>query len=684
MSNKGAGGPSPPLCFLDYEIVLQPASGQTEISTVALTPTAQRLKLLANGYAPIPVEGKRPPLKDWQKKTNANAAEIDLWGKVYPYATNTGVLTQLTPTLDIDITNPEAADAVEALARERFEERGYVLMRTGQAPKRAILLRTDTPFKKITGNVIASNGDTDQKIELLADGQQVVVFGIHPKTGKPYSWFDGEPSSIKQEDLPYVSEADAKQFITDAVALLVKDFGYGTPSARPTETAKGNGRDPADWAWLIDNIEHGRELHDSLRDLAGKLIASSMAEGAVVNFLRGQMDSSSAPRDARWQARYDDIPRIVAGAAQWKEQQNKQQKAPRSPLPFINTSNWDNEPVPDQEWAVLNRIPLKQCVLFSGEGAAGKSTVYLQQSAAHVLARDWLGTLPEPGPAIYIDAEDDEKVIHRRLAAITNHYQVTFGDLIKGGLHLISLAGQDAVLAAASRNGKIEPTPLYKQLLEAAGDIKPIMMGFASSANVYAGSEIDRSQVQQFISLLTRLAITANGSVVLISHPSLTGINTDTGLSGTTQWHNAVRARFYMKSVKPEDGEQPDTDLREIVFKKNNYGAVSESIVLRYSNGLFLPLPGIASLDRIAKEAKADDVFLDLLRRFTAENRNVSDKKGPSYAPALFAREDEAKRARLAGKDLEAAMRRLFKAGKIWNEPYGRPSRPHFRIARKG
>jgi hypothetical protein len=75
-------------------------------------------------------------------------------------------------------------------------------------------------------------------------------------------------------------------------------------------------------------------------------------------------------------------------------------------------------------------------------------------------------------------------------------------------------------------------------------------------------------------------------------NPSLTGINTDTGLSGTTQWHNAVRARFYMKSVKPEDGEQPDTDLRKVVFKKNNYSAISESIVLRYTNGLFLPLPG--------------------------------------------------------------------------------------------
>jgi hypothetical protein len=28
--------------------------------------TALRLQLLANGYAPIPVHGKQPPLKEWQ------------------------------------------------------------------------------------------------------------------------------------------------------------------------------------------------------------------------------------------------------------------------------------------------------------------------------------------------------------------------------------------------------------------------------------------------------------------------------------------------------------------------------------------------------------------------------------------------------------------------------------------
>src|SRR5262249_54031770 len=158
------------------------------------------------------------------------------------------------------------------------------------------------------------------------------------------------------------------------------------------------------------------------------------------------------------------------------------------------------------------------------------------------------------------DAEDDEDVMHRRLAAITKHYGVTFADLIKGGLHLFSLAGEDAVLATASRGGKIEPTARYNQILEAAGDINPISIPIAWSANVSAGNEIDRSQVQQFASLLTRMAIVSNGSVTLLSHPSLEGLKSGSGISGSTQWHNAFRARFYMQGVKPENGEEQDND----------------------------------------------------------------------------------------------------------------------------
>src|SRR4029077_3436391 len=114
-----------------------------------------RQQLRSAGYSPVAVEGKAPPAKAWQEQIDTNDAEIELWNRLYPYAHNTGILTRLTPTIDIDILNCQAAEAIEALAQERFEERGDILVRVGLAPKRAILLRTDTPFKKIISNVIA-------------------------------------------------------------------------------------------------------------------------------------------------------------------------------------------------------------------------------------------------------------------------------------------------------------------------------------------------------------------------------------------------------------------------------------------------------------------------------------------------------------------------------------------------
>jgi AAA domain len=78
------------------------------------------------------------------------------------------------------------------------------------------------------------------------------------------------------------------------------------------------------------------------------------------------------------------------------------------PLPFINVLAWHGHPVPDREWCVLNRIPMRNVTLFSGEGAIGKSIVSLQLSVAHVLGKDWLGSLPEFGPAMVVCCEDDE------------------------------------------------------------------------------------------------------------------------------------------------------------------------------------------------------------------------------------------------------------------------------------
>jgi RecA-family ATPase len=354
------------------------------------------------------------------------------------------------------------------------------------------------------------------------------------------------------------------------------------------------------------------------------------------------------------------------------------------PLRWLDMSTWDREPVPERKWAIKDRVPLKQVGLFSGEGGTGKSIIELQKNVAHVTGKDWLGSLPELGPAFYVGAEDDQDEIHIRLAAIAKHYQVTFKELIEGGLHVLPLLGQDATLCAAGKGGKVEVTGLYRQLYEAAGDIKPKNISIDTLSRAFAGNEIDRVQVYAFTMHMQALAMVAEGSVTILSHPSLQGINSGSGISGSTGWHGGPRFRQYLKGVKSDDGEQPDNDLRELEFKKNQYGPRSDTIALRYQRGLFLPEGGIANLDKLARETRADELFLDLLRRFAGQGRNVSHKPtAPNYAPTAFAKEDDAKKPRLKKADLEAAMSRLFNANKIHNETYGKASRPFERLAVK-
>jgi RecA-family ATPase len=345
----------------------------------------------------------------------------------------------------------------------------------------------------------------------------------------------------------------------------------------------------------------------------------------------------------------------------------------RPPLIWTDMATWDAKPVPVREWLVRDCIPMRQPTLFSGEGAVGKSLLTLQLLASTALGRDWIGHLPTPGPAWYLGAEDDERELHIRLAGIAAHYGVTFEELIAADFRMKSLFSEDAVLGAPNRSGIIEPTQLYNQLYEQAGDCKPRAIALDASADLFAGNEIDRAQVRQFVGMLRRLAGVADGAVILLSHPSLAGINSGSGLSGSTGWHNSVRARMYLTSPKAEHGEQPDSDLRELSWKKNNYARIGEKRFVRYQNGLFLPEGTVSSLDAAAAEQAATEMFLALLARLATSGINVShNETSRTYAPRVFAKEPEAKKLTGAQRAFAAAMRRLFSENRIHVETYGR------------
>ena len=306
------------------------------------------------------------------------------------------------------------------------------------------------------------------------------------------------------------------------------------------------------------------------------------------------------------------------------------------------------------------------------------------KNVAHVTAKDWLGSMPEPGPAFYLGAEDDEDEIHIRLAAIAKHYDVTFKELIDGGLHVLPLLGRgcDALRRQPRAAARSRRQPYTSRSSKPPGDIKPKNISIDTLSRAFAGNEIDRVQVYAFAMHMQALAMVAEGSVTVLSHPSLPGISSGSGLSGSTAWHGAFRFRQYLKGVKAGDGEQPDNDLRELEFKKNQYGPRGDkhrpavpARPLPARGGRLQPRQG-------GTDAKAEDVFMDLLRRFSAQNRNVSDKAtANNYAPTAFAREDAAKKQAIKKADLEQAMRGLFSADKITVEQYGKPSLHRYRLA---
>lgn len=216
--------------------------------TETLDILALRLKLLENGFDPVIVNGKAPVMTAWQKLITPTPNNLHAWTYKYAAATNTGSLAINTPGLDIDIRHQEAAEAIETLAHERFGARGNIFVRFGLAPKRLIPLRTDAPFKKIAVEFTAPLGPDGKppKLEILGDGQQYVVHGIHPDTGYPYRWINGagdmDVRDIKRNSLPLVTREDCEAFVVDAIKLLVEQFGFVEKKKTKTGEGAGGGR----------------------------------------------------------------------------------------------------------------------------------------------------------------------------------------------------------------------------------------------------------------------------------------------------------------------------------------------------------------------------------------------------------------------------------------------------------
>lgn len=437
------------------------------------------------------------------------------------------------------------------------------------------------------------------------------------------------------------------------------------------------GLDPDDWTREIADEVEGRDVIVLSPDplAVDESIPVAAITRQAISVLQSLSKSVRIAPPAAW-SEPQDLLALAESASDWM-QRHLSERAPSvagGGLTLIDPTAWEGMPVPPRRWHVRDFVPACTVTKLSGAGGGGKSLLALQLLTSTAMGEKWLGFDVPQGRALYLSAEDDADEVHRRLSDVVRAYGVTFRDLVD--LRIAPLAGADAVLASAeARGGLIRPTTLWKALEAQVEAFKPSLLVIDTLADVFAGDEIKRELARQFIGLLRGLAIKHSVTVLLLAHPSLSGIASGKGSSGSTAWDNSVRSALYLKAPEPEDGGSIDPDLRVLESVKANYARAGGKISLRWRDGVFVPEDGSVPcwIDKRAASNLAETTFLELLSTYTQQGRYVSGSHSVTYAPAVFARDPAAKGIQKRG--FVSAMNSLFASGKITNLTIGKGSR---------
>ncbi|MFI5016060.1 MAG: AAA family ATPase [Hyphomicrobiales bacterium] len=217
---------------------------------------------------------------------------------------------------------------------------------------------------------------------------------------------------------------------------------------------------------------------------------------------------------------------------------------PVQPLDVFAASTLAGTTAPRRLFHVDGLIPARTVTLLGGDGATGKSLLALQLASATALKSTWLGMAVAGGASLLLTAEDDRDEVHRRLEDVALHLGAGLDAL--HDLHIVSLAGEDALLAVSGARGNVlVPTQRFEALKATIARLKPALVVLDTLADLFGGEENHRTHARQFVGLLRGLTLQHETTVLLLAHPSLSGMSSGAGTSGSTAWSNSVRSRLY-------------------------------------------------------------------------------------------------------------------------------------------
>lgn len=194
-----------------------------------INPASPTSEMLREKRGKVP--GRKTPdgwfgFAGWTK----HIASLDDHKRWHEWGAGIGLQGRHYPAVDIDVDQPELADAVHQLATAVL---GDAPCRFGNGARRVLVYRgSGLPKRRIEFRVAGARPDRPPigAVELLGAGQQYVVEGTHPKTRLPYHWMDGRsPAIVGVDALPQVDVDLLDDFEVRLGELLARS-GYEVSS----------------------------------------------------------------------------------------------------------------------------------------------------------------------------------------------------------------------------------------------------------------------------------------------------------------------------------------------------------------------------------------------------------------------------------------------------------------------
>lgn len=171
----------------------------------------------ANGYSVIGIQPKsKVPLleHDWQNRcwNIAEPSEIEDIAIRHPDAGLGLACGRHTVAFDIDLEDADAVGVLRSLVEEVCGQ--TPLIRVGKAPKLALVYRSAEPIVSVRV----------PWFDMLGLGCQLIGYGVHPGTGRPYDWIgEGAPHRTPVDALPAVTQKQCLEVATRYMEILYGD-----------------------------------------------------------------------------------------------------------------------------------------------------------------------------------------------------------------------------------------------------------------------------------------------------------------------------------------------------------------------------------------------------------------------------------------------------------------------------